>query len=153
MIYSLSVGNVVVNLCLGFKQATIIIIGNLIGENDVRRAKTMAWIILLQFSLITFPLALAIHIYRKEVLSIFADGGSTKRAEKLMYMLSINTIFLMLRQYFMGCVTALGKQALGVVPNMIVSIGILWTSSVYLSVELKLGVVGLWFAICIMELF
>ena len=56
---------------MGFQQTAIIIVGNLIGANDVATAKRMTFWMLTQVLTINGLVSVGIYVFRREILHLF----------------------------------------------------------------------------------
>ena len=107
---------VVVQFGYGSQQAMTIIVGNLIGANQVALAKKMAIYALLQLVVIGGMISFALFIYRDEILRIFSEGYDidVSIARECMLLVALINLIIAYFSYLIGCCRALGIQAVGV---------------------------------------
>ena len=77
-------------ICLGFQQATCIIVGNLIGADNIPLAKRMAKLIAIQTICCAIAISALTYSYRKALTKMF----TTKEGEELSKIVSAIPVLL-----------------------------------------------------------
>jgi len=111
-------------LSWGFQQTSIIIVGNLIGANDVPLAKKMALTTFGQVCIVGGLVSSCLYAFGDDILLVFAanDDVSTEIARETMPLLAISNLILCTIFFLVGCTRALGLQAYDVLGFLLPSL-------------------------------
>ena len=140
----------------GFQQTSIIILGNLIGANDVPLAKKMAFLMLVQVLTILSLISTGIYVFRSEILHLFStedeNANITMALESMPLMSQIN-IAIGLNCFLVGCSRALGMQAYGVPIMLLTCLLVQLPVAIFFTLSLQIGIWGLFLASLVTQIF
>ena len=97
-------------IAIGMQQAVTIVVGNLIGANQVPLAKRMTLYTLQQLCLIGSTVSILLYVCRGSIIGLFTNDGQLdfKMAEDCMVLVAGWNIIAGFWFIFLGCYRALG---------------------------------------------
>lgn len=146
--------SIIYQFSLGFGLASTSIVGGIIGQGDVVKAKETYRIVQSNAILVILVFTLVVHMRKEDLLGLLTNIPEVHQAAgTVMFMLSINTFPEHLKGFQKGVIKALSLQHKSVIAHLIGNFGINLTLAYYFTMECDTGVVGIWYAKVIMEVF
>ena len=134
-------------VAVGLQEATTVVIGNAIGDNNSKLAKRYFKVTCQIGFGIFFGLAYCVWFWRKPITELFTnEPGVIELSIATMYVLSIKHIFDLMQCYLQRVIRGLALQRIGAYIALITAYPIQIPLAIMFAFKMQMGIAGLWWA-------
>ena len=147
MMITIQVAAFINMLGLGVQEAACVLVGNLIGANNVPLAKRYARMTFTQSIIFASVIATLIFAFRDNLCRIFSDdetGIDVRMALAVIPIFTATTLVDMCQSFFVGLIRALGIQSNAAIITILSYYLLSVPAAVYLAFFAGMGIRGLW---------